>query len=138
MSYLSHYLTNPRLWFDFITTHYTSFIIHILLRVLMDSLEAFIRNLQGFQSSNILRDWAIQHGLRDNVHVLARLRELDLSEMQQREQDREGQQNDNLWKLVVDSFTSEAELIQFAGGANYLNDIHVRRRLEELRQVCDI
>lgn len=96
----------------------------------MDLLDDFLQNLQRFENSVILRNWAIQNGLADNIHVLARLRELELAETRQ-----QVQRNDYLWKLVVDSFTSESELINFAENANYLDDRYVQRRLDHLRQV---
>lgn len=95
------------------------------------SSEDFIQFLSNFHDAPILRQWAIQNHKENDPHVKKRIKEIIDFQAQ-----RERIQAEHLWNLILESYTTGDELIQFAERSQCLYDLAVQRRLAVLRKVC--
>lgn len=90
----------------------------------------FIRYVNAFTSSTLLKDWATFHGYIQNPHVLIRIRELEIFSGLQHSIDVE-----NTWRNLIHTYQTVADIIQFGRKYNVLQDAIFKARLQELEKV---
>lgn len=94
-----------------------------------DDFKKFLRN---YHDVEVLRDWALRNNLQGDPDVEDRIKEIISFNAQTQDQETE-----HLWSIIINSFSSEGELRNFARMNQCLYDAKVQEKLKTFNEVCD-
>lgn len=92
--------------------------------------EDFLNFLRNFHDIHILKEWADFKGMTENPDVLQRIKDIKYFQSQ-----KFWGRNRPMWNVVLQSFTTQDELMKYANENYLLYDQAVRQRAEQISQV---